>query len=306
MKGSFGFIVLVVGILVGGYFAWSKYDEKAIEAERIANFERIQREYLERVGWIRANPDDKAYRDEVGTFFRWYFKEINEHLNRFAGNKNFDDYLHELDKRSERLSDAQRKEREAVYEYVKAAFDDFRTGNYSPIFTGTDDGLRLDIVSADVKMVNGETKIRMPIVLWGAQRELREDSNRMKRMVTSASFAMTWRMFDEKGKLYGEMTATGDPNSKIDHPERYIAAFPPQMVLGYYDIDLIPAEVARLEIEFNVTSRAPSGGEARATYTWKLDTPGAWKLQAGQQWKGAQEDIRPIEDIDPAAAARAR
>lgn len=306
MKGSFGFIVLFVGVIAGGIFAYRQYDAKSIEADRTANFDRIQREYLERVSWIRANPDDKAYRDEVGTFFRWYFKEINEHHNRFGGNKEFNGYLAELDARSERLSDAQLKDRTEVYETVKRTFDDFRTANYNPLYTATDDGLRFDIVSADVKMVGGEPKIVMPLVLWGAQREMREDNNRMKRMMTSSSFAMTWRMFDAKGKLYGEMTATGDPSNKIDYPERYVAEFPPQMVLGQYEIDLVPADVARLEIEFNVTSRAPSGGEARATYTWKMDTPSEWKLKDGETWKDAQEDIRPIEDIDPAAAARAR
>lgn len=304
MKGSVGFILLVVGIVGGGYFAYKKYNEKQVELERTANFDRIQKEYLERVAWIRSNPDDKAYRDEVGTFFRWYFRELNDHQNRFGGNKNFDGYLQELETRAERLSDQQIAERKKVYETVKSTFEAFRTGNYNPIFTATDDGMRFDIVSAEVKMVEGEPRIHLPIVLWGAQRELRDDG-KVKKMVTSAAFNMTWRLFDAKGKLLGEMTASGDPTGKIDFPERYIPEFPAQMVLGAYDVDLVPAEVARIEAEFNVTSRAASGGEAHGTYTWKLDAPAEWKLKNGEQWKGAQEDVRPIEEIDPTAAAKA-
>lgn len=303
MKGSVGFIILIVGILAGGYFAYKKYTGKAVELEEVTNFNRIQRDYYERVSWIRANPDMKAYKDEVGTFFSWYFKQINDHHNRFGGNREFDTYLKTLETRKE-LSENAVTERRKVFEQVKATFDTFRQGQYDPLWSSTDDGMRFDIVSSDVKMIDGEPRIHLPIVLWGAQRELREDG-RTRKMVTSSTFAMTWRLFDAKGKLLGEMSASGDPAGKVDHPEVYITEFPPQMVLGAYDIDLLPAEVARIEAEFTVSSRSPSGGEARGTYNWKLDAPGEWKLKSGETWKGAQDDVRPLEEIDPAAAAKA-
>lgn len=303
MKGSFGFIILVVGILGGTYAGYRKYNDKVVEADSTASFDRIQKDYLERVAWIRSNPDDKAYRDEVGTFMRWYFKETQAHKNRFGGSE--EAYLEELDLRSARMSDKEITDRKKVYESVKAVYDSFKSGSYNPIFTATDDGMRLDIVSADVKMVGGESKIQLPIVFWGAQRELRDDG-KLKRMITSAGFNMTWRLFDAKGKLLGEMSASGDPNNKVDFPERYIKDFPAQIILGSYEIDLLPAEVARIEAEFTVNSRASSGGEARGTYTWKLDTPNEWKLKEGETWKGAEEDVRPMDEIDPAAAARAR
>ena len=307
MKGLSGLLLVAVAAVVAGFIGYKYADGKGKTAlDSAENLSRLQTQYLERVPWIRANPDDKAYRDEVGTFFRWYFKEINDHHNRFGGNRNFDGYLTELDTRSERLSDQQINERKKVYESVKATFDKFRQGTYNPVFTATDKGLRFDIVTADVKMVGGEPKIHMPIVLWGAQRELREDNNNLKKMVTSASFNVTWRLFDAKGKLYGEMSASGDPSNKIDHPERYIPEFPAQIVLGEYDIDLLPAEVARIEMEFNVSTHSPSGGDANATYTWKLDTPSEWRLKEGETWRGAEEDVRPLEEIDPAAAAKAR
>jgi hypothetical protein len=77
------------------------------------------------------------------------------------------------------------------------------------------------------------------------------------------------------------------------------------MVLGYYPMDLVPAEVAKMEIDFNVASRSPTGGEALASFVWKLDPPANWKLKPGEKWEGAEESVRPAEDIDPAAAAKA-
>jgi hypothetical protein len=102
------------------------------------------------------------------------------------------------------------------------------------------------------------------------------------------------------------MTASGDPTNKIDHPERFVKHFPAQVVLGQYDIDLLPNDVSRVEMELTVTSRAASGGEARANYVWKLDAPAAWNLKEGEAWRDAQETTRPAEEIDPAASASKR
>jgi hypothetical protein len=113
-----------------------------------------------------------------------------------------------------------------------------------------------------------------------------------------------WKLTDAKGKLIGEMRG-GDPSGKIDFPELYIAEFPPQMVLGHYDMDLVPNAVGKMEITFKVSSRAASGGTADATYLWKLDSiPSDWKLGAGMKWEGATEEERSEEEIDPGKSAK--
>ena len=90
---------------------------------------------------------------------------------------------------------------------------------------------------------------------------------------------------------------------KIDYPESFIAEFPPQMAFGHYDLDLVPANATQAEVTFIVTSRAATGGEAVASFVWKLDVPREWRLQAGQEWKGAEESTRTDEEINPGVAA---
>lgn len=294
MKRYVGVIAAVVFAVVTMVWASNKWSTKKVEGERDANAARIKTEYLERVAWIRANPDDKAYKSEVTTFFSWYFRQIDDHIKRFNLNPKFDGYLDELDKRTK---DPQVAEKKAAYEYAKKMFDLFRSGKYEPVWSGTDKGLRLDIVSVSPAASGGEAKTRYQIVLWGAQREQRDDG-KTKRMLTNASFNIVWKLTDEKGKLISEMNASGDPASKIDYPERFIAEFPPMLLLGHYDVDLLPAEAKVVEITFNVGSRAPSGGDIRSTFTWKLDVPAEWKLRAGQSWTGAQESVRSQEEID--------
>ncbi len=311
MNRYLGVFVALIAFTLAVVIGISRQKAKSFESERDLNLARIQREYLERVGWIRSIPEEKAYKEEVTGFLRWYFKDVNDHIARFHGNRKFDDYLIDLAKRSD--NPKEHAEKKAYYDYTKKFFDELRGGSYSPVFSAADKGMRLDVVSASLEKDKDKPYVKLAIALWGAQRELRDESTTAKgitavikkKMVTSASFTVTWKLYDAKGKLFGEMTAQGDPAMKVDYPEKYIAEFPPQMVLGYYSMDLIPAEVAKIELLFNVASRSPAGGEAVANFTWKMDAPSEWKLRPGEKWEGAEESVRPAEEIDPAAGTKA-
>lgn len=302
MKRYFGVIVLIAGLLLASVMSYRNASAKAREAQQQADAQRIQAEYLERVGWMRVNPSDTAYREELKPFFRAYFEQVDTHLTQFGGNKQFDGYLQELEKRSESGKDERAGDKKAFYEYTRKQFDSLREGKYSPVWTATDKGMRLDVVSSDVVMVMGRPQVRLQLALWGAQRSVK-DEGKVKKMLTSASFATMWKLTDAKGKLLGEMRG-GEPAMKVDFPERYIPQFPPQMVLGHYDLDLMPNEVSQMEMTITVSSRSMSGGDAAATYVWKLDVPSDWKLGAGETWEGATQEERPEEEIDPSKSAK--
>ena len=302
MKRYFGVIVLIAGLLLASVMSYRNASAKAKEAQQQADAQRIQAEYLERVGWMRVNPSDTAYREELKPFFRAYFEQVDTHLTQFGGNKQFDGYLEELEKRSESGKDERAGDKKALYEYTRKQFDSMREGKYSPVWTATDKGMRLDVVSSDVVMVMGRPQVRLQLALWGAQRSVK-DEGKVKKMLTSASFATMWKLTDATGKLLGEMRG-GDPAMKVDFPERYIPQFPPQMVLGHYDLDLMPSEVSKMEMTITVSSRSMSGGDAAATYVWKLDVPSDWKLGAGETWEGATQEERPEEEIDPSKSAK--
>ena len=304
------FVIAIIGVVAVAFGGYRKYRVKTLEADRQLDAARIQREYLERVGWIRSNPDQKLYRDEVRPFLRWYFQEVADHKRRFHESLNYDDYLRELNARSDSPAE-QLADKRAYYEYTRKVFDELRGGLYGPAWSGTDKGMRLDVRSAAVENITGKPRIRVDLVLWGAQRELREDATSAagivvgarKRMLTSASFTMTWRLLDAGGKLIGELNAAGDPSMKVDFPERFIAEFPPQMVLGFYPVDPIPAEVAKIDMVFTVASRSPFGGEAGANFRWALEAPSDWKLSPGEKWEGAEESTRSEEEINSSASS---
>ncbi len=300
MKRYFGIIVIIAGILIAAVMTYRTSSAKAQEAQREADFTRLQKDYLERVGWIRTNPDPASYGQEINSFFKTYFEQVSTYRNRYRLGQEFNAYLTELDSRGGK--DERAQDKKAFYDYTRKVFDQMREGRYKPLWSATDKGMRLDVLSSDVVTVMNKPQVRLQLVLWGAQREERSDG-KVKKMVTSASFKTQWKLTDEKGKLVGEMNGD-DPSMKVDFPERFIAEFPPQMVLGHYDMDLVPSEVKKMEITFNVNSRAASGGDVAATYLWKLDVPADWRLGAGQTWEGAEVTERAEEEIDPSKAQK--
>ena len=300
MKRYFGIIVIIAGILIAAVRTYRTSSAKAQEAQREADFTRLQKDYLERVGWIRTNPDPASYGQEINSFFKTYFEQVSTYRNRYRLGNEFDAYLTELDSRGGK--DERAQDKKAFYDYTRKVFDQMREGRYKPLWSATDKGMRLDVLSSNVVMVMNKPQVRLQLVLWGAQREERSDG-KVKKMVTSASFKTQWKLTDEKGKLIGEMNGD-DPAMKVDFPERFIAEFPPQMVLGHYDMDLVPSEVKKMEITFNVSSRAASGGDVAATYLWKLDVPADWRLGAGQTWEGAEVSERAEDEIDPSKAQK--
>lgn len=284
------FIIALVVVVLGAatYKVSSNASTAQARSEKARELAELRNDYLEQVGLIRSEPDAEAYRTEVKAFLAEYFKAVDAHVAEHHGNKNFDDYLNELSARSG-VGANELSQYKGNYEAVKALFDRMREGRYNPVWTATDKGMRLDVLSDDVE---GD-KIRFVLVLWGAQRQMHEEDRpgggKILKMVTSAAFNTTWKLYDARGKTFGEMTGA-DPAGKIDYPERYITLFPPQIVFGHYDLDRIPSKVAKMDITFSVTSSSPSGGTALASFVWKLDSiPPDWKLADGQPWKGATE-----------------
>lgn len=298
MTRIFGILVVTVGVIAGLVFAKNKWDAKVTDTARDLNAARIQREYAERVPWVRINPDPKGYKDDVASLMRWYFKEVNEHINEFGGNRNFDDYLSELKDRSAKAQKGGKidntEDKQATYEYTRRWFDVFKGGQYDPMYTSSDKGIRWDIVQTRP----AGKKTRFEFVVWGLPREEKiVDDRKTRKMMVSANYHQNWKLFDEKNKLFGEMPVDG-VDMKIDWPDRYVKWFPTQAIPGHFEIDLIPSEVKSVEITFTISTRALTGGEIVSNHTWKLDLPAEWKLRPGEKWEGAQESVRPEDEIN--------
>ncbi len=307
MKRYFGLIVAIVALGAIGVFGVRKYRTLETGSKRDAFSHRLVSQWFERSPWVNSIPDPIAYQGEVKNLLVWYFKEVEDGRTQFGGSPKFDDYLAELQAKAANVpkgmtsaeKDSQRK---AVYEFTKKSFDLLRSKSYAPFWTGTDRGIRLDILSADTATIGGSQKIFMPLILWGFPRASRVDDEGVLTEKSSAVFRFEWKLYDAKDKLIATMPGEGGPDNRVDWPERYISQFPPGLLLGSYAIDLLPKEVKRIEISFDISGQAMTGGSVLVHYEWKLEAPAAWKLREGQSWEGATEATRSEEEINPKAS----
>src|SRR5439155_219837 len=149
------------------YMISSRSSAEVERTQAALDLAELQNRYLERISWIRSNPDFASYKTEVNAFLKDYFERVDQHLKSYGDDT--DSYEKELASRASEKDYAVRK---AVFNSVKQTYTMLRSGKYSPVWSGTDKGMRLDVVSDDVM---GD-KIRYELLLWGAQREMHEES----------------------------------------------------------------------------------------------------------------------------------
>src|SRR5262249_31362745 len=90
-------LLVIAGFSVAGVVGYRRTTESREQAAKEISALRLRNESLERLGWLRSNPDPDGYRSDVKGFLRWYFEQVSAHQGRFGGNPAFDDYLKDMD-----------------------------------------------------------------------------------------------------------------------------------------------------------------------------------------------------------------
>jgi hypothetical protein len=301
MKPAVKVGIAAVLVFVGGLWAYSAHRRSVTEYEHQLDLDRIRKEFLQREPFAQLMADPAKYEEEQRAIFKWYVGELTEHYKHYPAFKNYQRFMDDLlaRRKAKRVGVKDFAGYEERYQIIHPLWEMIRTGKYDPIFSGVDQGLRLDIYEVET-MTAKEPKIRFKFVLWGPQRRWSTDSSsggRVTRLFVNASFPSTgFKFTHEDQKTVNEIRATGDP-FKIDNPERFVDEFPPGAVVGYYEIPKVPAPVASAEMTFEITTRSVvSGEEATAKTVWKTPVPTEWKLSPGMSWEGAREELVEAAD----------
>lgn len=298
---------LVAVLAIGGAGTWygfSSYHKLKTEDAHKQALAQIEKEWLERANWVNDVADAEKYKEERSGLDKWYFSELSDHYNRYP---EFRDYYKENPEHAKTAGKKKAKKddvelRKQYFTLVKGVFDAMKDGSYSPQLTGTSNSLRLDLVKI-ARRADGQKGFRIDAVLWGAQRRMDRQTNAtgetLSKMITAATFSgMNIKLFDEKGKVAAEMPVTGDPEIKVDYPERWIEEFPPQAVIGYYNLPPLPANAVKMELVMNVTSRSINGTDIPGSFKWELPVDAEWKLAPGETWEGATTEERSKDYIE--------
>lgn len=299
--------LLLLCAMVGGgaWYGFTAYNKLKVLKEHELDLSRIQKDFLERASWVNVVPDPEKYRTERDTLDKWYFTQLSDHYNKYPTFKNYtkaqDEILKGGGKGDKNKDTANLKQ--AYYDLTKGAWEALKAGTYNPVFSQQSNGLRFDIFK--VAKVNSKEgpKVRLDMMVWGAQRQMQKDTSAtgstVSKMITQAKFeGINFAFFDAKDKRLAEMNVSGPPEIEVEYPERWIEEFPPQAVIGFYELDPIPPEPVKMEMVVTINSRSPSGVEIPGIFKFTVPIEAEWKLAPGETWKGATTEERPKEYLD--------
>lgn len=192
-----------------------------------------------------------------------------------------------------------RDDEEMFSRYASERLQALKSG-YSPVLSGVDQGIRLDILSIqpgespDTK----ERALKIEFALWGVPRRLdtqeEEGSRAIRRVVVPVSFrSLAFRFIDTAGKTYGEMTGSGEPYIVIKDPDRFSAELPPGVSLGTWWVEPFPREAARVEISLSVQVMGISVASLNPSFRFDVPVPDDWKLRQGESFKAMEREADP-------------
>lgn len=299
------FVALPAGLAVlAAVLLVSAFRERAEASEAQKERARLKRDFTERAQLAKALPADRIpeWQADVVALSRWYFDELQAIRNRHPGEPARPTGVEaaEAEKKG-KLDGAQREQLVDFQRYAEARLAVLRDGAYAPVASALAEGLRLDLlaVEAGASPDGGGPGLRVDFALWGVPRYVereRAKDRTVARSVLPISFKrIAFRFHDPAGKLWGEMTGSGEPYQKLADPERFVDDFPPGVLFGTWWVELFPREAARVEVELQADARSPSGAVRPATFQLALPVPEAWKLPPGAVFQAEVREAAPAQ-----------
>jgi hypothetical protein len=233
---------------------------------------------------------------------RWYFDELQAIRNRHPDEPARPTGVEaaEAEKKG-KLDGAQREQLVDFQRYAEARLATLRDGAYAPVASALAEGLRLDLLAVEPGAApdGGGPGLRVDFALWGVPRYVERERAKdriVARSVLPVSFKrIAFRFHDPAGKLWGEMTGSGEPYQKLADPERFVDDFPPGVLFGTWWVELFPREAAKVELELQADARSPSGAVRPATFQLALPVPEAWKLPPGAVFQAEVREAAPAQ-----------
>jgi hypothetical protein len=299
-------LIILIALVIGvGGFVVQQYVRRKTDYEAQIDLLRIQKAWDQRAPAAREIASNEDYGDEMRGLLRWYFAQLTDHDNRYPDQrdheKGWKDIQHK--KQVQAIKGPEFDALSVNHDTSLAVYKLLQHG-YEPAYSGSSAGQHFDFLKVEKQVHDNKPMLRIDFAWWGPQRREDVHNNQesgqvVKRTVVNATVdSLNFSLYDEKGKLYGEVSG-GEPNEKIPDPDRYVDLFPPNVVLGTWWIDLFPHEVQKMDVKLTASTRTVQGHDIVGNFSWSLPVKDEWKLGEGAKWEGATEEEREVDE--PAA-----
>ncbi len=253
--------------------------------------EALRREMVERSAVARGL-GGPAGAEEARAVLQWWFESCSALRNRFPREA----ATPERGGAVQKAGDGE----DEWYRYAGERAQALR-GGYVPVLSGTDQGLRLDIldIRPGQRPETHERALRIDFALWGAPRRIEPEVTGPGRaagaqhlVIPLAFRQLAFHFVDAAGKPFGDMTGSGDPYMLLKDPERLSGELPPGVALGTWWVDPFPREAARAEMSVRVQAQGMTAAALETAFRWDVPLRDEWKLLPGETF-GAETRAAP-------------
>jgi len=267
---------------------------------------RLHNAFLERGAFVRSVAEADRYRDETAGLFKWFGAELSAVYNRFPTRRVEDAAMREMEDlvAKGRMKKEEMETRREWFDLTKHFYGLVVGGRYSPLHTGTSNGVRLDVARLARVDHDKHPALQLDLIVWGAPRRENvvktEDLSTVRMTADFAIQALGLELVDAADQLVGGMDG-GAPAMIVDHPERWSPDFPPQAWLATYWMDPLKAEAAQADFDLRAEIRSPSAGALPVSFHWRLPVKPEWRVREGEAFEG-DERVMPEEMLNRGAA----
>lgn len=292
---------LLIGLLVlggGAGYVISDLSKREDQARYDAGLAKVQRDSAMLVPQVVGVPDG-AVPGEATRLFQHHQDGVNALYKTFPDLKNPDAFLQGVERKAKAgtYDDEKRQAFTERYEALKALHKDIIKGEYRPVWTQRAGAMRLDVVRLRPKQVKGRSWLVADIVMWGPVKErITFGAMDLKLLVEHEVPGRRGRMVDKKAVI--PITASnGTPSTLIDAPYEWMPGFPPGVMVGTYNLPVLPRATTRLSLKLNMITSAAGGSRVPAQFEFlDVEVPPTWTAPSLQD-----DDLREAEEADAEA-----
>ncbi len=284
------FAAWIIGLaFLGGAGFWGLKEYRAVTGKQAyyLSLAELRAEHETAMQGMSLLSSD-AYKQEIGIALTRYFTKLAELDQKYPGMQQFDREVIATNqlKADGKITEEQIAARNEVIELTQKIMKAMREGAYRPIYTSADHPFRLDILAIEPATIDGNQRIKVSFVQWGG-------GDKVQNRHIVGNFQ---GVINAKGKKQGlQMTADNQPPTVIVKPERWVAEFPPNARIGYYDLPLFPPNANSLDLGLEFALTTPGGTELPIKVNFpSIPMEAGWKLTEGQ-WAQNQRIGTPEE-----------
>lgn len=287
---------VVVLALVGAVaaFAFMSFKSRLTEERLLVKKAAIDLAFLGKSSFTRMVPGDD-YGDDASVLFSGYARDMDKIYNdpEFAPLRDDDKVrkIYQQAHKDGRKDDNTLKQVNERIDYTQAAYKELTGGSYHPVATGQMNGLRVDLYSFKKSAVDGQDRLQVKILVYSGDPEaVSFGSIQMKLAIKSmVEKKVHGKIVQEEQLKLAKVEGGGSPNTLIKNPRKWMADFPPGLMIGYYDFPLFPPTSSDLALTINFGTRTVGGNTMQSEIAFPaIAIDPSWKLPAGASWEAEE------------------